>query len=171
MAVIAFSFITDCYGQADCRHKSAFRSDIFMDIGAIIYENCVSIAFGHQFGNSWTAYSCVNIHMSRKPVDTQNEEYIHRVETDPEYSKTSSTGLRGDSIEAGIRFWTDKAYDGFYMSLGYLNTLPMKSSCTIGAGLHIPIWKGTAADIEYQKAIYNRKDMSDKLKIGLSYVF
>lgn len=171
MAVIAFSFITDCYGQTGSRNISASRSDIFMDIGSIIYMNTASISIGHQFGQRWSAYSCAHIQMSYRPIDKQSEEYIHRAETDPEYGKNTETIRKGSAIEAGIRFWPDSTYKGIYISLGYLHELPAAPACTIGTGIYIPIWKGIAAEIAYAKTIYDIKKMSDKLKIGVGYIF
>ena len=58
----------------------------------------------------------------------------------------------------------------FYIQ-GYLHELPAKPACTVSAGLHIPVWKKFTAEIAYVKTIYNKNMMSDKLKIGVGYVF
>ena len=171
MTVIAFLFTTGCYGQSVGRQRTASRSDIFIDIGSIIYENAASMSIGHQFNARWSAYSCIYIPISIKPVDTESEEYIHRTESDSGYGNVSATAPRHNSIEAGIRFWPDKVYQGCYLSLGYLHELPAKPACTVSAGLHIPVWKEFTAEIAYVKTIYNTNMMSDKLKIGVGYVF
>lgn len=171
MAAIAFSFITDCYGQTDVKTTSSSRSDIFLDIGSIIYGNAASMTLGHQFQERWSAYSCIYIPLAYKPKDTESEENIHREEIDPDYGKVSESYPRSNIFEAGVRFWPGKVYNGYYLALGYLHEFPAKSACTVSAGLHIPVWGNLAVGIAYVKTIYDIDKVSDKLKIGVGYLF
>ena len=171
MTAIAFTFFTNCNGQAAGRGASSPRSDIFMDLGSMIYLNTANISIGHQFGRSWSAYSCAYIRMSHIPADTQSEEYIHHAETDPEYGIATEAERGCNAIEAGIRYWPVKAYEGIYISLGYQSSLTARSACTIGTGIYIPIWDGITAEIAYTKTIYNIERTSDKLRVGIGYIF
>lgn len=167
--ITALTLITYCHAQTTDSNMRSYASDISMDIGSLIYDGMASFTFGHAFATKWTAYASLHLSLSSKGPDTSGEEFIHQAE----FSDNVPSGYTPcrQAVEAGIRFWNVKAYEGVFFTLGYLSEESARSACSIGAGLCIPLYKGMNAEISYNKTIYHKDRMSDRLKVGVGLVF
>ena len=173
MAAIAFMVITNSYGQEAEIKCQRPESEIFMDLGSLIYGNSINLTIGHGLGSRWSVYTCTQLSLNTGKASSETEEEIHQSELGKQpwaYAIMNSI-MSGNSLEAGVKFWTHRNYDGFYFSLGYMVRTSTSTACVAGTGICIHIWKGISAEAEYSKIIYNTEKMSDRLRIGVGYTF
>lgn len=143
-----------------------------IDLTSVLYRE-IRINIGYGFAAHWSFSASCGTNLKKLRHKYSEEEINHNDEYPMGELPDSDTVLHRESI--GFRYWPDKAFNRFFLSLGAEYRHGDGLDACIGVGYYVPIWKGLKGVLNYEtgliRSVKEGKISFKDLRFGLSWTF
>ena len=142
------SICQTCTGR--CTRACIPKTEIGVDIGAVINQGALGIHVGHRITKQWSlegTHTLMAARLIRKP-DKDEEVHYGEVDSYALTARTDTTRLMSGGIS--LKYWFNETYKGGFIMIGGRYGGLGGADGILGIGYSINLWKGMTCAISYE---------------------